>query len=104
MRSAGPSRRAYDARMSADSTQQDIDGTVDGLLARVTADAGAGSEHLARAVLAERLSAVAHHRSRDEVAAACDAGASWDDVGRAFGMSPENARQHFGKAPSGLPE
>ena len=89
--------------MSADSTQQDIDGAVDGLLALATAEGG-GSAHLARAVLAERLSAVAHHRSRDEVAAACDAGASWDDVGRAFGMSPENARQHFGKQPSGMPE
>jgi hypothetical protein len=101
-----PGFRAYAARMSdvGDSTQREIDAAVDGVLAHATADEPGASSHLARAVLAERLSAVAHHRSRDEVAAACDAGVSWEEVGRAFGMSQENARQHFGKAPSGLPE
>jgi hypothetical protein len=101
-----PGSQAYHARMSdvGDSTQQEIDAAVDGLLARATADAHGASSHLARAVLAERLSAVAHHRSRDEVATASDGGVSWEEVGRAFGMSAENARQHFGKAPSGLPE
>ena len=59
----------------------------------------------ARAVVAERISAVAHHRSRDEVSAACKVdGASWDDVGHAFGMSPKNAREHFGTKPSVLPQ
>jgi hypothetical protein len=89
---------------AGDSTQQTIDAAVDAVLARAVADQHEASSHLARAVFAERLSAVAHHRSRDEVAMACDQGMSWEDVGHAFGMSSDNARQHFGKAPSGRPE
>jgi hypothetical protein len=87
-----------------DSSQQAIDDAVDAVLARTVGDEHDASAHLARAVFAERLSAVAHHRSRDEVATACDEGMSWEEVGHAFGMSPDNARQHFGQAPSGLPE
>jgi hypothetical protein len=56
-------------------------------------------------VIAERISAVAHHRSRDEVSAACqEDGMSWDDIGHAFGMSPKNAQEHFGTKPAGLPQ
>jgi hypothetical protein len=51
------------------------------------------------------ISAVAHHRSRDEVAAACDAdGVSWEDVGHAFGLSAKSSHEHFGTKPSGLPQ
>ena len=86
------------------SSQQAVDAAVDAAVERAVPDDDDAASHLARAVFAERLSAVAHHRSRDEVATACGQGLSWEEVGRAFGMSPENARQHFGTAPSGLPE
>ena len=84
-------------------TQESIDTAVDEAIARVLS--GVPDEpHLARAVIAERISAVAHHRSRDEVAAACEGGSSWDDIGHAFGMSPQNAKEHFGSKPAGLPQ
>ena len=86
-------------------TQQAIDAAVDEAIAGVLSGDLASEPHLARAVVAERISAVAHHRSRDEVSAACTVdGASWDDVGHAFGMSPKNAQEHFGAKPTGLPQ
>jgi hypothetical protein len=68
--------------------------------------AGLGDKsHLARAVIAERISAVAKHRSRDEVAAALEEdGTTWDDVAHAFGISTHDAHEHFRTAPMGLPE
>jgi hypothetical protein len=87
-----------------EASQQAVDAAVDAAVERAIPDEHDATSHLARAVFAERLSAVAHHRSRDEVATACGKGASWEEVGRAFGMSPDNARQHFGTTPSGLPE
>ena len=103
----GPRRRAYDPSMvdAAHISQQTIDAAVDEAIAAVLSGDLASEPHLARAVIAERISAVAHHRSRDEVSAACDVdGASWDDIGHAFGMSPKNAHEHFGTKPSGLPQ
>jgi len=86
-------------------TQQTIDTAVDEAIAGVLSGALASEPHLARAVIAERISAVAHHRSRDEVSAAChEDGMSWDDIGHAFGMSPKNAQEHFGTKPAGLPQ
>jgi hypothetical protein len=85
-------------------TQQTIDAAVDEAIAGVLSGDLASQPHLARAVVAERISAVAHHRSRDEVSAACKDGVSWDDIGHAFGMSPTNAQAHFGAKPSGLPQ
>jgi hypothetical protein len=86
-------------------TQQAIDAAVDEAIAGVLSGELASEPHLARAVVAERISAVAHHRSRDEVSAACTVdGASWDDVGHAFGMSPKNAQEHFGAKPAGMPQ
>jgi hypothetical protein len=86
-------------------TQRTIDAAVDEAIANVLSGDLASEPHLARAVVAERISAVAHHRSRDEVSAACKVdGASWDDVGHAFGMSPKNAQEHFGTKQSVLPQ
>ena len=86
-------------------TQEAIDAAVDEAIAGVLAGELASEPHLARAVVAERISAVAHHRSRDEVSAACAVvGASWEDVGHAFGMSATNAREHFGARASVLPQ
>jgi hypothetical protein len=60
---------------------------------------------LTRAVIADRISAVAKHCSRDEVAAAVDTGGtSWDDVAHAFGISTQDAHERFRTAPRGLPE
>jgi acetyl esterase len=84
--------------------QQEIDAVVDDALARLASTNGGAAALVARATLAEQLSAVAHHRARDAVAAACTAGASWDEIGHAFGMSADNVRQHFGSAQHGLPE
>src|SRR6478609_5905491 len=103
----GRTRRAYDHAMvdAAHISQQTIDAAVDEAIAAVLSGDLASEPHLARAVIAERISAVAHHRSRDEVSAACDVdGASWEEIGHAFGMSPKNAHEHFGTKPSGLPQ
>jgi hypothetical protein len=85
--------------------QQAIDAAVDDALSSLLpADLG-DKPHLARALVAERLSAVAKHRSRTEVAAARDDdGASWDDVAHAFGISAHDAQEHFRTTQMGLPE
>jgi hypothetical protein len=85
--------------------QDTIDAAVESALAAVLpADVGDKS-HLARAVIAERISAVAKHRSRSEVAAAVEEdGTSWDEVAHAFGISTHDAHEHFRTAPMGLPE
>ena len=64
-------RQAYDHPMAdaAHITQQTIDTAMDEAIAGVLAGDLASEPHLARAVIAERISAVAHHRSRDEVSA-----------------------------------
>ncbi len=84
--------------------QETIDAAVDEALSRVLpADLG-DKPHLARAVIAQRLSAVANHRSKTEaIAAREEDGMSWDDVAHAFGLSVQNARQHFRAEPFGLP-
>ena len=82
-----------------------IDDAVDEALAKALSGASGDSTHLARAVIAERVAAVAKHRARDEVAAALDQdGLPWEQIASAFGLSAENARQHFGPTPAGLPE
>jgi hypothetical protein len=85
--------------------QGKIDAAVESALAAVLpADLG-DKPHLARAVIAEQISAVAKHRSRNEVAAALEQdGSSWDDVAQAFGISTHDAHEHFRTAPMGLPE
>ena len=58
--------------------------------------------HLTRAIIAERVSAVAFHLTKTEVHAAVDDGASWDDVGHAFGISSHDAHDRFRWEPMGL--
>jgi hypothetical protein len=85
--------------------QEAIDAAVESALSQlVNADVG-DKAHVARAVIADRLAAVAKHRARDEVAAAVDSdGTSWDEIAHAFGISPHDARERFRTAPRGLPE
>jgi hypothetical protein len=60
--------------------------------------------HLARALTAQRFAAVANHREHTEVAAAHEQdGMSWEDIGHAFGINPDTARERFRTAPMGLP-
>jgi tripartite-type tricarboxylate transporter receptor subunit TctC len=82
--------------------QKTIDDAVEAALA---AALPGDSAHLARAVIAERIAAVAKHKSKDEVAAALEKdGTSWDDIAHAFGISTHDAHEHFRTAPMGLPE
>jgi hypothetical protein len=82
-----------------------IDAAVEEALSRLLpADLG-DKPHLPRAVLAERIAAVASHLEKSEVAAAIDRdGASWGDVAHAFGISLHDAQQRFRTTPRGLPE
>jgi hypothetical protein len=86
-------------------SRQTVDQAVDEVLARLVPGDAGGKPRLARALIAERVSAVARHRARDEVAAALEQdGASWDEIADAFGLSIDDAHQHFGTRPAGLPE
>jgi hypothetical protein len=81
-----------------------IETAVEDVLSRMLPDEHAARPHLVRAVLAQRIAAVANHRSHTEVTAACEQDAiSWDDIGHAFGISPETARERYRSAPMGLP-
>ena len=74
------------------------------MLSQLSPDEHSGQSHLARAVIAQRIAAVANKRSHTEVTAAQEDGAtSWDDVGHAFGISPRTARERFRTEPMGLP-
>ena len=86
-------------------SRQAVAEAVEEVLTRLVAGDPGGKPRLARALIAERISAVARHRARDEVAAALEQdGASWDEIADAFGLSVEDAHQHFGTRPAGLPE
>jgi hypothetical protein len=81
-----------------------IQTAVEDALSRVLPDDLGGRSHLARAVVAQRIAAVANHQVHREVTAACEQDAmSWDDIGHAFGISPKTARERFRDAPMGLP-
>ena len=85
--------------------QESIDAAVDEAVSSLLpADLG-DRPHLVRAVMAERIAAVAAHLSKSEVAAsnAQDA-TSWDDVAHAFGISRHDAEQRFRTSPRGIPE
>ncbi len=64
----------------------------------------AGSQsRLERAAVADRISAAAERLSRAEVMAARDTeGASWQDVGDAFGITRQSAHERFCTGPDGL--
>ena len=81
-----------------------IEAVIDEAMSRLLPDDDGGRGHLARAVLAQRISAVANHRSHTEVVAAHEEDAtSWEDIGHAFGIGAETARERFRTAPTGLP-
>jgi cyclohexanone monooxygenase len=76
--------------------QQLIDAAIDEAMAKLVPNDLGHQPHLARAVIAERLAAVATHLSRAEVANAHGRdGATWDDVGDAFGVSSHDAHDRF---------
>jgi len=83
---------------------EEIERAVEGALTHpLPADLGE-KPHLARALTAQRLAAVANHRSHAEVTAAAEQeGMSWDDIGHAFGISPATAKERFRTRPMGLP-
>jgi hypothetical protein len=86
--------------------QQRIDAAVEEALAKVLpADLGA-KPHLARSIIAERISAVALHICRTEVAAARDGQeATWEEVAHSFGISPHDANERFRTSGSlGVPQ
>jgi len=61
--------------------------------------------HLAQAVIAERIGAVAEHTAKNEVTAARqEDDATWDEVAQAFGISRQDAEQRFRTLPLGLPQ
>lgn len=75
---------------------------VDGAVARLVRDlAVAKASHLDRAVLAMRLAEAAERLARVEVAAARDGGATWQDVGDAFGTNRQAAHERFREGPGG---
>ena len=57
--------------------------------------------HLHRAVLAMRVAEAAERLARVEVAAARDGGATWQDVGDAFGTNRQAAHERFREGPGG---
>ena len=61
---------------------------------------GAGG-HLDRAVFAMRMAAAAELLARVEVMAARDNGATWQDVGDAFGTNRQAAHERFREGPEG---
>lgn len=73
---------------------------LDDLLDEVSAGT---SDHLERAVLAAKLSECADRLARVEVMSARELdGATWAEVGRAFGVSTQTAHERFRAGPDGL--
>lgn len=57
--------------------------------------------HLDRAVLAMRVAEAAERLTRIEVAAARKAGATWQEIGDAFGTNRQAAHERFREGPDG---
>lgn len=57
---------------------------------------------LDRARLAADIAAAADRLSRSEVARAKEQGATWADVGEAFGVATQTAHERFRSGPDGL--
>ncbi len=75
---------------------------VDDLVAKLVRDQSDPAEgHLGRAVVAMRVATVAEHLARVEVHRARRAGATWREVGAAFGTNRQAAHERFSDGPDG---
>lgn len=71
--------------------------------ALVTSEAGSVGSHLERVIAALEVAAAAERLARIEVMAARDMdGASWNEVGKALGVSRQAAHERFRTGPDGL--
>jgi len=76
---------------------------VEAALAVVLGERAGSQSRLERAAAADQISAAAERLSRAEVMAARDTeGASWQDVGDAFGITRQSAHERFRTGPDGL--
>ena len=64
--------------------------------------AGSDRSHLERARIAARIADEAERISRTEVMAAREEGATWAEVGKAFGVTRQGAHERFRTGPDGL--
>jgi hypothetical protein len=64
---------------------------------RARLEALVASDPLAALELSARVEALGRAAAADAAAAACGQGASWSDVGNAFGISKQAAHQRFAK-------
>lgn len=64
--------------------------------------AGSDRSHLERARIAARIADEAERISRTEVMAAREDGATWAEVGEAFGVTRQGAHERFRTGPDGL--
>ena len=64
--------------------------------------AGSNRSHLERARIAARIADEAERISRTEVMAAREEGATWAEVGEAFGVTRQAAHERFRTGPDGL--
>ena len=75
---------------------------VDRAVARLVRDlAVAKAGHLDRAVLSMRVAEAAERLARVEVAVAREGGATWQEVGDAFGTNRQAAHERFREGPGG---
>lgn len=82
-----------------------VHAAVDLAMAHAVPAALGGRSHLVRAVIAERIGAVAEHTAKNEVQAAREEdNATWEEVAHAFGISRQDAEQRFRTLPLGLPQ
>lgn len=76
--------------------------TIDEQVARLVREhADLADGHLGRAVIAMRVSEAAERLSRVEVVRARRAGATWREVGEAFGTNRQAAHERFSGGPDG---
>ena len=108
--SSGPARAVpspqpvHDAPALPHLDQDRIDAAVEAALASLLAGDGGDENHLGRALIAERVAAVAAHRAKEEVTEARRRdGATWDDVAHAFGVSSQDAHERFRTESMGMP-
>lgn len=82
----------------APARRSNLDRSIDDLVRHL---ANPEDGHLERAVLAMRLASAAEQLARAEVDRARAAGATWQDVGDAFGTNRQAAHERFREGPGG---